>query len=637
MKKENNDFKKEGIIKKLWEKLDVVIASGGVLLGLFIIYMSVVYEIHQYDIGGTIFIASALYILLRKKLLKASENFDFKPTWKFIYINNIVFFLIFSLSIWLLYTSLYSRSLIYFILVALACASIALEILYSNNKRLTGLILIKILLIGITLYGGLYYEFDDVYGVDTRFHNAIVSETIAETYIPSGQSYSYFPIFHLLSSSTSILTSLNVYNSIFSSITFLFVLSVVFVFLIGQKLINSKAGLLAALMLVFGDYRIIFGAAPIPMTLGIVLFTIVLHLFIVNTPKPLYRRTIVFFLLIVLVLTHTIAGFVMLVTLISLFIWKNINNYLNNISISKFTLLWSVGIAFCVMLLTYWMYAFQCPAGLSFFDQEIYSLHTALTQDAEFATGTVEKVSPYISHSYFEYLLDDLGYLIFLGIGIIGTYIWIKTKDEFKVSFCFTMVVLFALLYGFALFGLRNILSTRWFSFVYVILALVSAYGIFKLVNLINKKEGIAILVIAIFLISFFMITSTVSNDDNPLYNKEKAYRLGNKASELQGTATIHQIFNRTFKITAAPERVLFNVPCVPLDYNVTSLNYNFNKDIGEMYVLRKDAFKYHMVEKLIRNGIGIPVILDEEFKTRLEINSNKIYDNGEVWGYVIK
>ena len=67
------------------------------------------------------------------------------------------------------------------------------------------MILIKILLIGINLYGGIYYEFHgDIYGVDTRFHNAQT-----ETYIEKGHitldhpsftgtnAYYYFPIFHI--------------------------------------------------------------------------------------------------------------------------------------------------------------------------------------------------------------------------------------------------------------------------------------------------------------------------------------------------------------------------------------------------------------------------------------------------------
>lgn len=615
----------------------IIIASGGVLLGIFIIYMSLAFEIHQQDIGGTILIASALYLLLRKRLLKASESFDFKPTRKFIHTNNIIFFLALSLSVWLLYTTLYSRSLIYFILVAVACASIALEILYSN-KRLSGLILIKILLIGITLYGGIYYEFPgDIVSVDTRFHNPITEQTMEYGHIIPEQAYSSFPIFHILAAQTSILTSMNVYDSLFWSTIFLVAFSIIFIFLLGQKLINTKAGLLAALMFVFADWTIGYSIA-IPMSLGFVFFTIILYLFVVSDPKPLLRRIAAFFLYIVLILTHTIAAFTLLVTTISLLVWKNINKYMNNLSVNKFTIFLGTAIIFGVILLSYWMYAFQCPSCSSFFDYSVNALYTGLIKysiysgNEELAT-VQEKVSNYVTSNYMEYLLDHLGYLIFLGIGIIGTYLWIKSKDEFKVPLSYTMVLLFAFIYGFSLVGITAIIPTRWFIFAYVILAIVSAYGLFKLINLINKRFATISFVIIIFLMSFFMITSTISNNDSPLYYKEHTSLCAYKQSQLQGILTINKLFNGSYGSIS---------PYIQgkVDPAILSVNYTFSKDKDKMYVIRKDAFIYPRLwtTALERAGAGAtPYILDEEFKKRVELNSNEIYDNGEIWGYLIK
>lgn len=431
---------KESISKLIIEKLDLILASGGILLGIFIIFLSLTYSIHQQDIGGTIFIASFLYLLLRKRLVKASETFHFGATRKIIYINNIIFFIAFNFSVWLLYSILYYRPVIYFILVGIACASIALEILYADRKW-TGLVLVKILLIGITLYGGIYYEFSDIYGADTHFHNGQTTIYVEKGHIvldaPTGwlNSYYYFPMFHLLAASTSIISSLNVHDSIFISITFSLVFSVIFVFLIGEKLINAKVGLLAALMLVVGNYRILFGAGAIPMTLGIVYYTIILYLFVVNTPKPIIKRSIVIFLSIILVLTHTIAGFIMSLTIISLVTWKYLHNYLSNNFITKFSIFLNTALVSTGLLIGYWMYAIEIPgrSSLTFFDYSVSALYRALTYDAEFATGTITKISPYISTNYSEYLLDNMGYLIFLGMGLIGTYVWIRIKMKLKL------------------------------------------------------------------------------------------------------------------------------------------------------------------------------------------------------------
>lgn len=673
MERENNELWGKSIREKIKDDLDLIIASGGVLLGIFIICMSQIYGLSQQDVGGTILIASALYLLLRKRFLKASETVDFKPTTNFIYLNNILFFLALSLCVWLLYITLYHRPVIYFVLVAVVCTSIALEILYSNNKKKDGLILIKILLIGITLYGGIYYEFNEIYGNDTHAHNAIVSSYIEtghnlpeiygfsildvegiigqKYYVPEvlkyENSYYYFPIFHVIAASTSILTSMNVYDSIFLSVTFLYVFSVIFVFLIGKKLINTKVGLIAALMLVVGDYRILFGAAPIPNTLGIVFVTIILYLLIVNTPKPLHKRFITFALFIILLLTHTLSSFVLLFLLISIFLWDKVNRYLSNIQGDKLALFWSTVIVFFVLLLDYWMYAFQCHTCRSFFDQSIYSLYTALSYQSEFV-GVTRITYPNYNITNFDYLLlllDNLGYFIFLGFGIVGTYMWLRNKDGFKMPLCITMVFMFAVVYGFPMFKVYTMLPERWWSFIYILLSLVFAYALFKLSNLINKKFRMLIVIAIIFLTCLLMVASSHSNKDSLIFYPKSVVGIAYKSSELNGMKTIHQIFNKDHPQQYIIPRFygqktiyqIFNGTYSALSPNIIFPDYNFSDDEGKLYVIAKNAFKIPMLHTKLYIKKYKHYVLNDEFKIRLEANSNEIYDNGEIWGYAIK
>jgi len=629
MKKENNDFKKEGIIKKLWEKLDVVIASGGVLLGLFIICVSFITIAKPWYLGVTILISSVLYIIFRERLFNTNESFHFVPTKKLIYVNDIIFFLTVSLSVWLLFDNLYHRPLFYFLLVTVACSSIALEILYSNEKWVS-LILIKILLVGITIYGGVYYQFpNDISGLDTKFHNSLVKEVIENGYVIPNQPYTSFPLFHILTSSTSILTSLNVHSSIFISITFLLAFSTLFIFLLGQKLINTRVGLLASLLFIFGDQIILFSIWAIPQVLAFVFFIIILYLFIISTHSSLHRRIIIIFLFFVVILTHTIGGFAILVITLSLFTWKKIYKMFYNLQNDKFTIFLSTFIVFATILSGYWMYTFQCSTCNSFFDAELHALLNGLMQDITIGAGSHYipiKMQDDETCGYFEYILTYLGYLIFLAIGIIGTYIWFRDKNIFKSSLCFSMIIVFAIIYGFSYMGLRTVIPDRWFIYTYVILALTSAVGIFKLVSLSNKKLiNIFIFIIITAVLCFFMISTTTSNYHDPIYCKDNGWRFVYKTSELQGNKTIHLFFNGTYGV---------------ISLETISPLYNFTQDTGKMYILYKDANNTSMYGAPVKfkNDIRMKKFkVPNEFKAKLDFNGNKIYDNGETWGYIIR
>lgn len=121
------------------------------------------------------------------------------------------------------------------------------------------------------------------------------------------------------------------------------------------------------------------------------------------------------------------------------------------------------------------------------------------------------------------------------------------------------------------------------------------------------------------------MITSPAGI--TPLHLEEKRPAMTSKTSELQGYATISQIFNGTYG---------------SLDPSMSSPDYNYSKDDGKLYVLMKDALKYPLVRGKVEYKGGIEVkrntrfIVSDELKMRLESNSNLVYDNGEFWGYLI-
>jgi hypothetical protein len=245
-----------------------------------------------------------------------------------------------------------------------------------------------------------------------------------------------------------------------------------------------------------------------------------------------------------------------------------------------------------------------------------------LTIDAEFAN--ISDISVYVSSNYFEYVLDKFGYILFLFFGIVGCYIWLRDReDKYKLPFVLSMVVLFAILYGISLFSIRCVIPGRWFPFAYMLLAIVSAFGIFKFTNIINNNLIKNIFIVTlIFIISFFMITSTTSNNDSPLYNKEHTTKVWTTTSDIYGLKTINTIFNGTL-----------NTP----NLHTISPEYNISEDVGNLYVLKESDFKYPVSMYNVSTERAIGIMLNEAIKTKISTNSNEIYDNGAVHGYVIK
>ena len=72
------------------------------------------------------------------------------------------------------------------------------------------------------------------------------------------------------------------------------------------------------------------------------------------------------------------------------------------------------------------------------------------------------------------------------------------------------------------------------------------------------------------------------------------------------------------------------------LDPNVILPSYNLSSEIGSMYILREDAFKYPVP---FRNEyfLNVEIMIDKALEDKISLNSNKIYNNGEVRGYVIE
>lgn len=533
--------------------LDIIASFFVLVFGLALIIISFAAKDTLSPIGTVIFLSSLAYLILRGRLSQEHHSPSLEANNSLRKLNQVIFIVSLCTSIWLLHDSLYFRPLPYFMLTLIAAASIIWEIFYSGDSKSTqAFILGKVIALGFIFRAGIYYEFSGIYGVDPWFHNFVVQQTVSSSHVVdyinaavlTPNIYDIFPTFHISGAMTQIVTSLSTYNSIFATVGFLGALSCVFVFLIGRKLASVKAGLLAALIFCLCDGAILWSTHIIAMSLSIGFVAMLLYLIFVKESRDVASIFLMLIISAVLILTHTVAPFTMAIMLIGIIIgisfYKGLDKksaeYREILSIFFVTL-------FVVCLISWWM-LLPVTGTSPFFDQMVQRFNMAISYDAEFALmkPAAEAYAP-----YFVEIFNNGGYLLLLGLGVIGSLIYLhpQSRSQHRLALVSTIasLILFANLFVLARVG-WSVVVGRWAVFEYMILSILAVVGLVGLSNIIGNNRGRFIMVLLVILLVLFpMITNDQSNNDSPVF-RYNIYRTGYSESELAAVSTLSGILS---------------------------------------------------------------------------------------------
>jgi hypothetical protein len=298
-----------------------------------------------------------------------------------------------------------------------------------------------------------------------------------------------------------------------------------------------------------------------------------------------------------------------------------------------------------VALLQHWFIALYSRGGRPFFDQIVYTLHYYVTGFADFLNrpeATSEVVASTIP-PFIERFADTLGLSLYLFFAIIGSLLALsyKYRHQIKFNYIFVMLTLFAITFAFPLFGIRNIIPSRWFAFEYFFVSMFAAFAIIHLSHLTNKIVLKKVFVIIIFcMMAFFMSASTFSNSnvDSPLWLEDSTISTTYNTAEIRGAETMVQFSDNLFSDSRYGSSVLG----VYLDINNSGFqnkNHIFerNRDIllWRKYMLDRPIRTYAKVEGYDRRIVK-KEILGYETLGELD-NSQKIYTNNEIIGFYIQ
>jgi len=630
--------------EKFTKNFDVVLGVMGFNLGVWVVSLYYLFNLNQKDIGVTILFSCLIYIVFRKKF--KSETAISSGISRLKNVLNLSFYLIFLTCILIYSTNLYYRPISYFILICVLAGIIASQILYVREGDRVTSILLQIFLLSILIRVGIFYNFPSLMGYDAYFHAnmaRIISNTGFVAPLQISSKYFYYPLAHIFISATQLMSKIDVKDAIFYSIGFANIFITAAIYLIGKKIEGPQMGLLATLLLNLNNQNIVTGIANItPGSLVLCYFIFIIYA-IFSEKQELKYTGLILSITILMVLTHQLTTFVVLLAVVTIYLGKYLHNHLYKDSpfgTNGFNYI----LFFVVSLQTYWTFTYV-TSETSFFEMIFLPLIGVLKAGTSYSSdelimGTVT------NQDALEVLLLHISYLALPFFAIGGVLAWFSREDAKKInkfSIALVVVILYSFAYGIPLLGMRNFLTSRWFPLISVFLVLVAASYILKLISLFDfsKKAKIPAIFIIVLLFSFVMVTTPGINKDNPLVAKDTTVRNQFKNIEIQAIKTISGKYSRDLLLDSPYDSCLFY--CNPgYDYsNATYFNIQHIQtgeiDRDPIVLLRKSTLKEPIsVNDPNRYGVNSIQTLPEEFFKRFEApNYALVYNNKEVIAYI--
>ena len=636
-------------LKKLGENRDLVMAIAGIFLGLVIISLYYIINLRQQDIGFVILIASLIYLLLRNKFKKVTFT-PLKIGHRGRLLLNIFFFTIFSITLLIWYTHLYFRPISYFILISLLTGIIAIEILYFKEGDPAWSILLKIFLLSANIRAGIFYIFPSLMGYDAYGHAKIAELITNIGFMPPfeiSKKYFYYPVAHIFFSITQIVNQIDIKDAIFCSIGLVSIISTIFIYLIGKELAGPQIGLLATLLANVTNVLIVRGITNItPGSLVLCYFMLILYLIFKEDIKhKVINLSLILFITFLMIITHQLSTFVVLVSLTSICFGNLAYNYVykheEGVDIST-----SFILLFAVALQSYWMHT-SVRLGRTFFDYVVGPFINVLQSGGEYGSNVL-----IVGYDYHRSLLDTLllhsSYLILPFFAIGGVLYWLSLRDNKKFSIVTAVIILYLLVYGIPLLGMRNLLTSRWVPFLSVFLVIVASAYIFTIIELIksDRNKIFAIFTIAV-IFSFLMITTPGINKDNPIFAKDTTFRNQFKDSEVSTAKTISNVYtgrikvdplmSTCFSVTHASSVLRIESELLLDGFGADYIASSTQEECVTMIMLRKCTSNEPIPIKVSKlYGVYRIQSLPKEFFARFESNDyDLVYNNSGVLGYI--
>jgi len=640
----------KSLLSKAIDNVDVTLAALGCALAIpLTIYFHTVIRSPTYTaVGVIVFLACLAYLLLRRRApAYALAQVETKP--HMYLLLNILFFclLTYSIAAFHLRPELYTRPLGYFVALAAMAAILAVEILFlPPRKSATYFILFKIVLISLSLVWSQLLIYPSIVGRDPWWHQMFTLKILDAGYIPSGYYYSRLPAMHLVIGGTSLITGLGYKMAAMLSVSLLQVVcNTLFIFLLGKFVHSTKVGLLAALLLGVANWHIWFAYWAIPNTMGVVFIPIIIYLlFKLRQEKPKTSICLSTLFIAVLILTHTIAAAMLVMTLFSIWLGFELYRRLRYQAAERARIFLVAALVLAGAGLSYWAFFLEhIMRDLSRLVEQVRVEFLAI-----FLPGATSSVQPSplevaaaqymnLTVPFSERLFNSLGFSLFCAFALIGAFAMLSRGMRNRYGFALVIagsiipvVNLFSTAVGF-------FLADRWYYFLQVLLAIPVGVAFLQLGSLPGKKIASACLIgIIVFALSFLMVMSPQANEDNRTFFPDTIVRHGFAQSELAAMNTAAHIYDGRI----ASDKIYWYLENLPnlggriLEISNQLYSRDFTDSQDMLVLIRKEI----VANPFLVTGalVGYTFRLDYDPREALtEQGFSQVYNSGSVSGFI--
>ena len=542
-----------------------------------------------------------------------------------------LYFIFYSLSILTLAYGFYSKSLLYYVCIALCVGIVFIEIAFSgrHQKPWRTLVMIYLLFLNISLSNQIIFPYgignpDDFYHIYD-----IMVPTVDTGHVPEGWTYSHFPCHHLIGAMTSLILGTLPRMTYYCLGTFFMSLGILFIYFIGSKFLGTRFGLLSALIYTCCDYVIYWAAHPVQMsyTYPIALMIVSVVLCSVFYKRSMSLKIIFILLTLLMVFTHHYTATIILFLILALCLSKLL---LGESRSDKRELTWFASI-YLFILFCQWLYY----SGL--FGGFIEIIDTYIDVFSADISSSVVSTTAYDAIPLNTLLLNEIGSCILICLSTIGALYCIQNRSKF-----FDTVLTMALLLG-ALIGVGVIINIFYLmpNRIYVFLqqfALVFLAGIAILWMLYYSKgepKKIGAIAILVICLSFFSSASTIAGFETSLFTNNQPYWKFYETPQERYSCIWSETYIGDNNIAGGslvcPEKNLSFAK-----YPIIMTEQGFVPDLSEMYsesyfqFNRFDIFTgvyYGKVMDTSHMGSGKWIRLSSSSENSFEVE-NKIYNN---------